>query len=40
VLKNSVVSGSAMFRSSRYTFALPVIGFGFLFINELDPFDE
>jgi hypothetical protein len=40
VLKNSVVSGSAMFRSNRYTFVLPVIGFGSLFINELDPFDE
>jgi hypothetical protein len=40
VLKNSVVSGSAMSRSNGYAFALPVIGFGFLFINELDPFDE
>jgi hypothetical protein len=35
-----VVSGSALFRFSRYTFALPVIGFGSLLIIELDPFDE
>jgi hypothetical protein len=40
VLKNSMVSGSAMFRSNIYSFAHPVIGFGFLFINEPDPFDE
>jgi hypothetical protein len=40
VYKNLVVSGCALFRLNRYTFALPVIGFGSLPINELDPFDE
>jgi hypothetical membrane protein len=40
VFTNLVVSGCALFRLNRYTFALPVIGFGFLPIDELNPYDE
>jgi hypothetical protein len=35
-----VASGSAARRSNIYTFACPVIGFGFLIAYELNTFDE
>jgi hypothetical protein len=40
VFMNLVVSGCALFCLNRYTFALPVFGFGLLSVDKLNLYDE